>query len=260
MATGFEAEARKVIEIAGSDASSFLQGLITNDIAGADAGLIYAALLTPQGKYLFDFFVARDGERYLLDIAADRAAALTQRLTLYKLRADVTLADTDLRVFHAWDSDAGWPDPRDPALGRRAFATAAPDGLTDGGRAAAWEDLRITQGVPMTGHELIAEESYILEAGFARLNGVDFRKGCYVGQEVTARMHHKTELRKGLAVVLVEGSAAAGDEVLSGEKVAGTLHSVAGDKGLANLRYDRAEGAMLRAGDANLQLVQRLAD
>ena len=260
MATGFEANARQVIEITGDDATSFLQGLITNDIAGAKSGLIYAGLLTPQGKYLFDFFIIYDGERYLLDVAAERAADLVQRLTLYKLRAAVALSVTDLRVFHLWDTEAGWPDPRDPALGRRLIAAAPPEGLSDEGRSEAWDALRIGAGIPETGRELIADESFILEAGFARLNGVDFRKGCYVGQEVTARMHHKTELRKGLAVVKIHGVAEVGAEILLGEKVAGRLHSVAGDEGLASLRYDRAAAGPLRAGEAEIQLVRPLAD
>ena len=115
---------------------------------------------------------------------------------------------------------------------------------------------RIALGVPSSGVDLISNDSYILEMGSERLNGVDFRKGCYVGQEVTARMKHKTELKKGLAQVVLDGPAEPGTEILAGEKVAGDLRSVSAGQGLAYLRFDRAGGEM-RAGDAVLRLATR---
>ncbi|TAG15636.1 MAG: folate-binding protein, partial [Rhodobacterales bacterium] len=140
------------------------------------------------------------------------------------------------------------PDPRHPALGWRAYGDA-------GGRPAIdWDSIRVTHLIPESGIELIPDDSYILEAGFERLHGVDFRKGCYVGQEVTARMKHKTELRKGLARVAIRGSAPVGTEILSDGKPAGTLFSQSGDRAIAYLRFDRAEGA-LTAGPATLQLL-----
>jgi folate-binding protein YgfZ len=140
------------------------------------------------------------------------------------------------------------PDPRHPALGWRHYSD------TDQGDATNWDALRVAHLVPETGIEL-TPETYILEAGFERLHGVDFRKGCYVGQEVTARMKHKTELKKGLARVAVNGSAAPGTPIMAGEKEAGTLYTTAGDQGIAWLRFDRAEGD-LTAGGATVRLTE----
>lgn len=249
MATGFEATDRKVLHLSGSDCAHFLQDLVSNDIARD--GLAYAALLSPQGKYLFDFFVWSEGEDWFLDVAAARAPALAQRLTMYKLRADVTISASELRVYQVWDDTLGMADPRHPALGRRVYTTDALE-VADG---PDWTALRVEHVVPETGIELIADDSYILEMGFERLNGVDFKKGCYVGQEVTARMKHKTELRKGLAKVRVDGPVPEiGTVIEAGGKEAGRLYSSADGHGLAYLRFDRATGEM-QAGAARLSRV-----
>ena len=213
---------RTVLRIAGPDARDFLQGLVTNDVRRLDQGPLYAALLSPQGKYLFDFFLVADGlDAVLLDIKADRAAALAQRLGRYRLRANVAIA-ADRRVV---------------VVGAGGTVLAA---------------ARVARGVPETGVELLPDDSYILELGFERLHGVDFRKGCYVGQEVTARMKHKAELRKGLARVRIEGALPPpGTAILAGDRPAGTLHTAADGEGLAYLRFDRAEGP-LTAGGARL--------
>lgn len=247
MATGFEALDRKVLRLSGADCTSFLQGLVTNDVS--KPGLIYAALLTPQGKYLFDFFLLADGDAWLLDVDAGAAQALGMRLSMYKLRADVAIEAMELRVFQLWESDLGHADPRHDALGRRLYADRAPEMVPFEG----WKALRVAHCIPQTGIELISDDSYILESGFERLSGVDFKKGCYVGQEVTARMKHKTELRKGLAMVNLEGTAKTGDVIRAGEKEAGVLRSVAGDRAIAYLRFDRAKGEMT-AGDATVRL------
>jgi len=239
MATGFQWTNRRVLALTGSDVRDFLQGLISNDIAGAEDGLIYAALLSPQGKYLFDFFVFRDGDAWLVDVAEERAAALAQRLTMYKLRADVAVSATERPVYQLWDSEAGYPDPRHEALGRRAYEAQSLDGP-----GPDWEALRVAHLIPETGQELIADETFILEANFEAIRGVDFKKGCYVGQEVTARMKHKTELRKGLARVEIDGSATAPAAITAEGKAAGQLTSIAGSRGLAHLRFDRARGDM----------------
>jgi folate-binding protein YgfZ len=257
MSAGYRATDRAVLRVSGPEARDFLQGLVTNDVRRLEAGPVYAALLSPQGKYLFDFLLVADGDAVLVDVKAERAAALAQRLSMYRLRAQVTVEATDLEVVVGTGAaPAGAvPDPRDPALGWRAYGAA---GTMLAGIAAldpaAREAQRIALGVPETGVELVPDDSYILEMGFERLQGVDFRKGCYVGQEVTARMKHKTELRKGLARVRVEGAPPPpGTEIRAGEKVAGTLYSVAGGLGLAHLRFDRATGE-LRAGDARVVL------
>ncbi|MCV6594770.1 MAG: folate-binding protein [Silicimonas sp.] len=243
---------RKLFSITGADAESFLQNLVTNDVARARNGLVWTGLLTPQGKYLADFFLSPFEGGFLLDVAEPFAAGLIQRLTMYKLRADVTLSPVDLDVAQGLGAlpEGAFADPRDPALGWRAYGRS--------GAIQGWEALRISLGVPESGAELIPNDTFILEAGFERFHGVDFKKGCYVGQEVTARMKHKTELRKGLCRVAIEGAAAPGTEVINvAGKVAGRLCSQAEGQALAHLRFDRVDGP-LTAGDAVLTLIEKL--
>ena len=259
MTAGFHATDRALLRVSGAEARDFLQNLVTNDLDGLDTGPVYTALLTPQGKYLFDFFVIRDGETLLLDVAADRAQALALRLTMYRLRAKVAVEPTDLAVVLGTGAVPVLPlafaDPRLPELGWRAYG-ADPELILAGIAPLdpeALTALRVAHAVPETGIELVADESYILEMGFERLRGVDFRKGCYVGQEVTARMKHKTELRKGLVRVAIEGAAPPpGTEIRSGDKTVGTLLSAVGGAGLAYLRFDRAP-APLTAGAARIE-------
>ncbi|WP_424984455.1 YgfZ/GcvT domain-containing protein [Microbulbifer sp. S227A] len=239
--------ARRILTLAGRDTETFLQGLITNDIARLDDGLIYAALLTPQGKFIADFFLLRQDDAVLLDVAEPLADDLKKRLTMYKLRADVTIAESGLNLQRgtgAQPADAH-ADPRHPALGWRRYTTGQTQ--EDG---TDWDAIRVAHCIPETGIEL-TPDTFILEMGFDLLNGVDFRKGCYVGQEVTARMRHKTELRKGLRRVRIEGSAPVGTPITAGEKAAGTLLTQSGDHALAYLRFDRATDAMA-AADATL--------
>lgn len=240
---------RKVFRISGADREGYLQNLVTNDVARLEDGLVWTALLTPQGKYLADFFLVSDGDAILLDVAAGLAKGLMQRLQLYRLRADVTIEETDISVARGLGDapDGAFPDPRDPGLGWRAY-----DGRE--GEAADWDAIRVAAGVPESGIELLPNDTYPLEACFERLNGVDFKKGCYVGQEVTARMKHKAKLRKGLRRVQVTGAAPVGTKILNGKgQVAGALHSQSGGLGLAYLRLDRVDDGML-AGDAAVRL------
>ncbi|MHA7887129.1 CAF17-like 4Fe-4S cluster assembly/insertion protein YgfZ [Roseicyclus sp.] len=241
---GERTDDRMVLRIGGADREGFLQGLVTKDLAAPGGGLVYSALLTPQGKYLFDFFLLNRGGDILLDVKADAAPRLAQRLMMYRLRADVTIEDSGLPVVRGLGAppEGGFADPRDASLGWRGY------GMEGGTPAIDWDALRVAACVPETGVELIPEETFILEAGFDRLSGVDHRKGCYVGQEVTARMKHKTELRKGLAVVDVSGTAPVGTPIMAGEKPAGTLYTQAQGRGIAYLRFDRAEGEMTAAG------------
>ncbi|MBT0959174.1 folate-binding protein YgfZ [Alphaproteobacteria bacterium KMM 3653] len=236
---------RTILKLTGADRQSFLQGLVTNDVQSTDSGLIYAALLTPQGKYLADFFILNRAEDTLIDVDASLAEGLAKRLMMYRLRADVQIEVSDLKVFRGTGpaGDGDLQDPRHPALGWRRYGAEAGDDGSD------WDQLRVEHLIPMTGVELVPNETYILEAGFEALHGVDFRKGCYVGQEVTARMKHKTELKKGLAPVKVQGEAPIGTVITAGEKPAGTLYTQAGGAGIAYLRFDRAVGEMT-AGDA----------
>jgi folate-binding protein YgfZ len=247
---GENAPDRRVIAISGAERESFLQGLVTNDVRRLSSGLVYAALLTAQGKYLADFFLAPDGARILIDVHADLAEGLMRRLGMYRLRADVSISATELHVTRGLGPvpDGGFADPRHPDLGWRLYSeTPGTPPEID------WDAIRVTHCIPETGVELIPDETYILEAGFERLNGVDFRKGCYVGQEVTARMKHKTELRKGLTIVEMDGPAPVGTEIAADGKQAGQVFTQSGGLAIAYLRFDRT-GGVLKAGDATLRL------
>jgi len=234
---------RKIIRITGPDSQHFLQGLVTNDISRLQDGPVYAALLTPQGKYMADFLLIPDGDDVLLDIDAALAPNVLPRLNMYKLRAKVSLEETDLKVHRGTGPcpDGAVTDPRHPALGWRLYGTDAGDDGTD------WDAIRVAHCIPETGVEL-SSDTFILEAGFERLNGVDFRKGCYVGQEVTARMKHKTELRKGLTTVQIDGTAPIGTPIMAGEKEAGILFTQSNGRAIAYLRFDRAKGQLSAAG------------
>lgn len=241
---------RRILRLTGTETDDFLQNLVTNDIGGLQRGLVYAALLTPQGKYIADFFLKRDGDGILLDVAAPLADDLVRRLTMYKLRAKVEIAETDLQLHRGTGpapADA-LPDPRHPDMGWRAYRT---EPESDDG--SNWDAIRVAHCIPESGIEL-TPDTFVLEAGFEALNGVDFRKGCYVGQEVTARMKHKTELRKGLRRVEIDGPTAPGDEILSDGKAAGTVFTRSGNRAIAYLRLDRAQGEMT-AGEATLRLI-----
>lgn len=250
MSRGETAPDRQVWTVTGQDRFSFLQGLISNDMLPLEKGpgMIWAALLTAQGKYLADFFVIRplDGDHLLIDIQSSIAAETLRRLSIYRLRADVQIARTDLSVTRGLDSPppGTFADPRHPALGWRGH------GLPGQAPVIDWDAIRVAHCIPETGIELIANDSYLLETGFDRLHGVDFRKGCYVGQEVTARMKHKTELKKGLITVAIDGAAPVGTPVMSGEKEAGTLFTQSGGKAIAWLRFDRMQDMV--AGTARL--------
>ena len=239
---------RTILSITGADRARFLNGLLTRDVP--EAGLGYAALLTPQGKYLADFLTLDRGDAIWLDVADELADAVRQRLSMYRLRADVAIEAIETAVARGTGPapDGALPDPR-PGMGWRAY------GLDIGDDATDWAARRVEHLVPETGIELIPNESYILEMGFDRLNGVDFRKGCYVGQEVTARMKHKTELRKGLARLRLSGPVAPGTPLTVDGRAVGTVHTVAGDRALAYLRFDRAKG--MRADDVPVELDAR---
>jgi len=238
--------ARTLLRLSGPDANDFLQGLITNDVNKAKGSLVYAALLTPQGKFIADFFVTSDADALLVDVATSHAPTLAQRLTMYRLRADVQIEESPLGVSRGTGPapNNSQPDPRHSALGWRLYSDTNQSDDTD------WDALRVTHVIPETGIEL-TPDTYILEAGFERLNGIDFRKGCYVGQEIAARMKHKTELKKGLVQVSIDGAAPIGTQITADGKPAGTLYTQSSGLALAHLRFDRATGAML-ADEATL--------
>ena len=224
---------RRILALSGPDRVAFLQGLVTNKVGDAPC---WAALLTPQGKYLADFLIIPDGERLLIDVDEGLAGDLIRRLSLYKLRSNVALEPVSLGVSRGTGpAPAGAiTDPRHEALGWRLYGPETRDDGTD------FDAIRVAHCIPQSLIELIPNETFILEAGFERLHGVDFRKGCYVGQEVTARMKHKTELRKGLVTLGIDGAAPVGTPILMPDgREAGTLFTQSGGRAIAQMRFDR---------------------
>ena len=263
---------RGVVLVSGADAEKLLAGLITNDMALlSDAPAIYAGLLSPQGKVLFDFFVVRNGDGFLLDVAREQAPALAKRLTLYKLRAAVEIADVspDYAVAALWSGQSSalesgprclvFADPRLAEMGTRALMhVPLPSDLGGAGIAAATDRdylaHRIRLGVPEGGKDYAFGDTFPHEALFDQLNGVSFTKGCYIGQEIVSRMQHRATVRKRIVPVMgQEKLPAGGIDIMAGEVAIGTLGSVAGRGGLALLRLDRAQefkshGVALTAG------------
>lgn len=276
---------RAVLEVAGEERRAFLQGLISNDVEKVAADrAIYAALLTAQGKYLHDFFVAALGDAFCLDGEAARLADLKRRLTLYRLRAKVTIAESERFIVAAafgedapaalgLASEAGaavpfgggiaYVDPRLPQLGLRLLlpreAGLAP--LERAGFAAAdpelYDRLRLTLGVPDGSRDLAIDKAILLEAGFEELNGVDWQKGCYIGQELTARTKYRALIKKRLMPVAIDGPLPPpGTPVMLGDAEAGEMRSGRDGLGLALLRLEavaEAAGAPLTAGQAKLR-------
>ncbi len=265
---------RSVIRVAGPDAPHFLQGLITNDVERtADGAAVHAGLLTPQGKILFDFLLVRAGDGFLLDCAKAITADLVERLTFYKLRAAVEIADESatLSVLAAWngapempDGAIAFADPRLVALGHRLIAPAGSDPGATGCAAAgeaAYHVHRIGLGVPEGGRDYAFGDAFPHEADLDQLAGVDFAKGCFVGQEVVSRMQHRGTARKRIVPIEGAGALTAGAEVMADGASIGTVGSVADAKALALVRLDRAgkalgQGKALTAGGVPIRLLQ----
>ncbi|MEI9993659.1 MAG: hypothetical protein WDM91_03605 [Rhizomicrobium sp.] len=254
-------EDRAVLAVSGADARSFLQGLITNDVERLEPGRgVYAALLTPQGKILFDFFLVEGDAAILIDCAATARDALLKRLGLYKLRAKVILEPRDqLAVLAEWEGDEAkyaiaYPDPRLPALGRRAIVAKA-EMRKDVLPAAPYHRHRRVLGVPEAG-DFGSDRMFALDAGLDELNAVDFRKGCYVGQELTARMKHRGTARKRLLPV-AGALGVPGATVTAGGKDIGEIVASADGTGFALIRLDRleeAQGAPATVGSNAIEL------
>ena len=185
---------RSVIRVSGEDPRGFLQGLVTADTAAlAPQAPAWGALLSPQGKALFDFLLWADGDDVLIDVEAAQAEALVRRLSLYRLRRAIVIALTDIAVHWSRTGETGVPDPRLAALGRRWLGpVAAP--------ASGWPAHRLSLGVTEGVAELGNGETLWLECNAGELNGVSYTKGCYVGQENTARMHHRSKVNRRLVV------------------------------------------------------------
>jgi folate-binding protein YgfZ len=238
---------RALVRVSGPDWRSFLQGLLTQDVETLAPGeLRFAALLTPQGKLLFDLFVLQNGESALLDVAADRREALIQRLSMYRLRAKVEVTADDGRVWATWPSvPEGWlADPRLKALGGRAYG-AAPTATT--AAEADYQAWRLSLGVPDPAADCQPDRTYPIEANFDLLNAIDFHKGCFVGQETTSRMKRRGLIKTRTLPIAFDGPAPAfGAEVLTADDLrAGEVLSGGEDRAMALLRLDRIEGAAL---------------
>ncbi len=255
---------RGVVKVAGDDARRFLNGIVTNDVAALAPGAArYAALLTPQGKIIVDFLITEatpeDGGGFFLDCPKALAGMLVEKLTFYKLRAKLSIEDLSpaLGVMAVWDGAAlsedglSYPDPRLPALGTRSILPPALVGeaaaalgatLAD---AEAYDAHRIALGVPRGGEDFAYLDTFPHEADMDQLNGVDFDKGCYVGQEVVSRVEHRASARNRIVpVAFDEFVASPGLPVMAGEKQVGTLGTAAKSRGLALIRLDRAADAI----------------
>jgi tRNA-modifying protein YgfZ len=285
-------EDRGVLRVAGEDSAGFLQGLLTNDVESlAVGGARYAALLSPQGKILFDFLVLRvhadAGATYLIDCPAAQASELAKRLGFYRLRAKVTVADESAgrAVFAFWGKEASgadnaavmagtssamtpkgaddgflYIDPRDPRLGVRAILPCAKAaGLANAG-IDEYEAHRIGLGVPKGGVDFAYADIFPHDANLDLLHGVDFEKGCYVGQEVVSRMRHRGGARKRIVRLKLTGAAPGqGTPVLAGDAMVGALGSSGGGRVLAMVRLDRIEdaraaGRELTAGGVGVEI------
>ncbi len=269
---------RGVVSVTGEDAGKLLQGVITNDMGLlATQPALHAGVLTPQGKILFDFFVVRTSDGFLLETMRDKAAALADRLMLYKLRAKADIRDvsSDYTIAAIWGgtyephgrgkAPLVFADPRLAAMGSRELVTIGSDwALANEEADSATQDEyhahRIGLGVPEGGKDYAFGDTFPHEALFDQLSGVSFTKGCYVGQEVVARMQNRGTARK--RVVPVVGAAALpapGSAIAAAGVEIGTLGSIAGNRGLALIRLDRAaefaeRGEGLCAGDVPVRI------
>jgi len=251
---------RGVLEVASEDRVAFLQGLVSNDVADAAPGrAVWAALLTPQGKWLADFFVFSDGERLLLDCERAQAPMLAARLSRFRLRSRVALRDAsaEFAVHAGWGGAAvpeatlAAPDPRLAEAGWRALAPAplpAVDATFED-----WDRHRLGLGLPDGSRDMVSEQTVLLEAGFDELGGVSWTKGCYMGQELTARTRYRGLLKRRLVPVAVDGPLPPrGTPVLSGEAEVGEMRSGRDGLGMALLRLEALDGRALRCGEAEL--------
>ena len=245
---------RAVLEVTGQDRVGYLQGLVSNDVAEAAPGrAVWTALLTPQGKWLADFFIHAEEERLLLDVEAGQAAMLAAKLTRFRLRAKVAVEPSALLVHAGWDGpgpDGSIPDPRLSEAGWRMLSrTALPSTATP----EQYDEHRLRLGLPGGSLDMEAEKTTLLEAGFDALNGVSWTKGCYMGQELTARTKYRGLLKRRMVPVRVEGPLPApGTPVFSGEAEVGMMRSGRGGLGLALLRNEAMGVAGLRCGSAIL--------
>ena len=249
---------RRVIAVEGEDRVSFLQGLVSQDIERAEPGVaLWTALLTPQGKWLAEFFVFSDGVRLLLDVEAAQREMIVTRLSRYRLRARAAITDTPYVVQVAWDGAAPvLPSglvAADPRLEGAAWRILADPPLAETATAADWDLYRLALGLPDGSRDLETEKTVLLEAGFDELNGISWTKGCYMGQELTARTRYRGLVKRRLVPVAIAGPVPEpGTNVTLQGRDVGTMRSGVGDRGLALLRLDVLKAEALTCGDSVL--------
>lgn len=250
---------RALVRVAGPDWRVFLQGLISNDVERLQPGQMrFAGLLTPQGRLLFDLFVIGGEEGCLLDVDAARRQGLVDRLLIYRLRARIEIAAVEGTVQVLWNAEtapAGWiADPRLAALGFRGVDASPPAGAARLGEDG-YDAARLALGVPDPARDATPDKTYPIEADMDLLNGIDFKKGCFVGQETTSRMKRRGGIRSRMLPIAFDGPApASGAEVLAGELRAGQVLTGAQGRAMALLRLDRIKGAHLTVEGRNVRV------
>ena len=246
--------ARAVLSVSGEDRIAFLQGLVSNDVALAAPGrAVWAALLTPQGKYLADFFIFADTDRLLIDCERDQAPMLAVKLSRFRLRSRVVVAETGLAVSAAWDGTPtlpegaiAAPDPRLAAAGLRILSS---EPLQSDASAADYDRHRLLLGLPDGTRDCEPEKTVLLEAGFDELAGISWTKGCYMGQELTARTRYRGLLKRRLVPVTSDAALPPPGTVLLHEgREVGVMRSSADELGLAVLRLDHLHGTLEHDG------------
>lgn len=260
---------RGLLKVSGYDAVNFLQGLVTNDVSKVDSGCaLYSGMLSPQGKYLYDFFIVEMNGELVLDCEAGRLKDLKRKLNMYKLRSKVELIEiTQSFIISAFIGESvaetlqlnksegvakpflegvAFIDPRIASIGGRAIIPRdnASDKLTNAGfsvgKAEEYETLRLSLGLPDGSRDMLIEKAILLENGFQELNGIDWEKGCYMGQELTARTHYRGLIKKRLMPVKIEGPMPApGTAIMHGEKNVGEMRSGNAEWGLALIRLEQ---------------------
>jgi len=237
-------DSRALIRVSGPDARPFLHNLLTQDVETLAASeLRFGALLSPPGRLLFDLFLRGEADGVLLDVAADRRDAVAQRLTIYKLRAQVTVEPDDAPIFACWPevAEGFTPDPRAPGLGGRRYGGEGETNATE----ADYQRHRLAAGVPDPATDAPSDKTYPIEANFDLLNGIDFQKGCFVGQETTSRMKRRGSIKNRMLPLAFDGPPPPfGTEVLNGELRAGEVLGGIDGAVIALLRLDRLEGAL----------------
>ncbi len=233
---------RAVISVEGEDAFGFLQNMISNDLANAaDHKAIYSFLLTPQGKYLFDFFISKQDDKYLIEIALSDKDDFLKKLKMYKLRSKVTITDLSEK-YEVIASSGGYADPRSAEMPHRAIVTKDEVSAIEKMDIEGYHWLRVENNIPEGIYDLEKDKSYPLQYRMIELNGVDFKKGCYVGQEVTARTHHRGVIRKTVYKIKSEGGApVSGQEITENGNSVGKVLSAIGYHALALLEVEAVQ-------------------